>query len=121
MKTNQIQIWINKFLRINDSIRKKNNNNNSSAIINSSKNLKINSQTVSIWQNLIFEIVKKIGKDSRDDYVFKFSSKINQHDIIKSFIHHKFLGNCIWIFKYRKNFPVFLNKKKNKKKKKQII
>lgn len=112
MKSNQVQIWIKKFLGINDSIGKKKINNNFSTNIKSFKNLKISFQTVSIWKNLIFEIVKKIGNESREDCVFKFSSKINQHDIIKSFINNKFLGNCIWIFKYRKNLPVFLNKKK---------
>ena len=87
---------------------------------------KLTPQTVTTFQHIICEIIRKIGKECRVYHPLTFNIKINQYHILKCFIHFKLVNNSRWLFKYRKYYSSFhalkirLEKKKLKSKKLSI-
>jgi hypothetical protein len=71
------------------------------------KTIRLSSKSVSIFQNIIFETIHKIGKASHGNHIFKINMKINHNHIIRNFIHFKFLNTCVWMFRFRKYFSKF--------------
>lgn len=71
------------------------------------KPIRLSSQTVSLFQNIIFETIHKIGKALRGNQLFKLNIKINHDHILNNFIRFKFLNTCVWMFKFRTYFSKF--------------
>jgi len=69
-------------------------------------------KTIHLIQDIIFNIIDKIGKKSGKYHIFDINVEINQYDIVKSFTSSKFLNNSSWLFKFRKYFSKFQLKKK---------
>lgn len=68
---------------------------------------KLTPQTVAIFQHIICDVIRKIGKECRIYHPLTFNIKINQYHILKCFIHFKLVNTSRWLFKYRKYYSSF--------------
>ena len=109
----ETKYWIKNFFGIYNLLKNQSKFRKSLKLVKKHKILKINKQVNILFKNLIFELIKKLGKISEEYSKFKFNFKVNQQQLLKCFIEGKFLKNALWLFKYRKYFPKTFRLKNN--------
>jgi len=113
MKREFLQNWIQVFFSAHKVIKKQGKHQKSSKTTKNYKNLYVKQRTRSLFHQIIFETIWKIGDACRQNYIYKFNVYANHYHILKGFIQFKGLGKLIWIFKFRKYFSIFHLQQKN--------
>lgn len=121
MNLDKVQNWIRIFFGSQTYILKQKKNKKFSKITKIYKNLNLNHQSLSLFQQIIFETVWKIGDECRKNHIYKFNLKINQYNVLKGFTRSNTLKDGSWIFKFRKYFSKFYIQEKFIKDKKKNI
>lgn len=113
MYPDKIRTWVFCFLSGQRLKKIKHNRIGLSCIKQSYLNLKLSKKFNNLIENIIFYIVNEVGKECRKYQIFFINNKVNQHNILKSFIYSRILENSVWIFKFRKHFSKYRLKKKS--------